>query len=56
MQLILDDPACIDTLLAHYMKFTNARNYIAVIGPAALPDLEETAGYYGQKVVLAAHS
>ena len=54
MQLILNDRECFDTFLAHYGKFTNAWNYIAVAGPKGLPDLDEVCGYYGQKVVLAA--
>lgn len=56
MQLILDDPACFRTLLAHYGRFRNANNYIALVGPKALPDLEERSGYYGQKLVLAAQT
>jgi len=54
MQLITDDPACFQSFLAHYGKFTNVKNYIAVVGPKSLPDLEETAGYYGEKAVIAA--
>ena len=54
MQLITDDPECFDTFLAHYGKFKNAKNYIAVVGPKAMPDLDEKSGYYGQKIVLAA--
>ena len=54
MQLIVEDPECFDTLLAHYGMFKNVKNYIAVAGPKALPDLEEKGGYYGQKVVIAA--
>ena len=54
MQLITDDPACFDTFLAHYGKFKNAKNYIAIVGPKTLPNLEELGGYYGQKVVIAA--
>ena len=54
LQLIRDDPECFRTLLAHYGKFTNTRNYIAVVGPKTLPDLEERGGYYGEKIVLAA--
>ena len=54
MQLITNDPECFNTFLAHYGKFKNADNYIAVVGPKALPDLEEKGGYYGQKVVIAA--
>lgn len=54
LQLILDDPECFNTLLNHYGWFSNVRNYIAVAGPKALPDLEERGGYYGQKLVIAA--
>lgn len=54
LQLILDDPECFNTLLNHYGWFSNVRNYIAVAGPKALPDLEEKGGYYGQKLVIAA--
>ena len=52
IRLICDDPACFDTLLAHYGKFRNANHYIAIIGPKELTDLEEKGGYYGEKVVL----
>ena len=54
MQLITGDPECFDTFLAHYGKFKNARNYIAVVGPKSMPDLDEKGGYYGQKIVLTA--
>ena len=56
IQLILDDPECFNTLIAHYGKFTNANNYIAVAGPKTIPDLDERGGYYGQKIVLAAQT
>lgn len=54
MQLITDDPECFDTFLAHYGRFRNAKNYIALVGPRTMPDLEEKCGYYGQKIVLEA--
>ena len=54
IQLITDDPECFDTFLAHYGRFRNAKNYIALVGPKAMPELEERAGYYGQKIVIAA--
>ena len=54
MQLILDDPECFDTLLGRYGKFKNADNYVAIVGPRSMPDLDEKAGYYGQKLVLEA--
>lgn len=54
MQMIVEDPECFDTLLAHYGMFKNVRNYIAVVGPKDMANLEEKGGYYGQKVVIAA--
>ncbi len=54
MQLITDDPECFNSFLAHYGKFRNARNYIAIVGRKDLSDFEEKSGYYGQKIVLEA--
>lgn len=54
IQLVINDPECFDTFLAHYGRFTNANNYIALVGNKNLPDLDEKAGYYGQKIVLKA--
>ena len=54
IQLILDDPECFQTFLAHYGKFQNADNYLALVGSKDLPDLEEKCGYFGQKIVLEA--
>ena len=54
IQLICDDPACFDTMIAHYGKFSNANNYIALVGEKNRNNLDEAAGYYGQKIVLAA--
>ena len=55
IQLILDDSKCFDVFMAHYgMKFRNAVNYLALVGKKEIPDLDEKAGYYGEKLVLAA--
>ena len=54
MQLVMDDPECFDTFLSHYGKFTCVNNYIAVVGSKKLPNLDELAGYYGEKIVLEA--
>ena len=54
IQLITDDPECFDTLLAHYGWFKNVKNYIALVGPKTLSDLDELCGYYGEQIVLAA--
>ena len=53
MQLCLDDPATFSGGLARYGKFENTRNYIALVGEKG-STLEETCGYYGQKLVLLA--
>lgn len=55
MQLVLNEPNAFDGLMAHYGKFSGVRNYIAVIGKKG-KDLEETCGYYGEKVVLYAQT
>lgn len=54
IQLVLNEPESFNTLFAHYGRFANAVNYIAIVGPKDMPDLEEKAGYYGQKLVLEA--
>ena len=54
IQLVLDDEGCFDTLFAHYGKFTNAKNYVALVGKKSVENLDELCGYYGQKIVLAA--
>lgn len=52
-QLIQNEPRAFDSLLAHYGKFTNVKNYIALIGRKS-PDLEELCGYFGEKLVIEA--
>ncbi|MBQ6229896.1 MAG: nitroreductase family protein [Eubacterium sp.] len=54
IQVIYDDPECFKTLLAHYGKFRNANNYIALVGNEDIDDLGERCGYFGQKMVLKA--
>ena len=49
MQAVYDEPNCFDSFMAHYGKFTNVSNYIAIVG--AKND-QEKAGYYGEKLVL----
>jgi len=53
IQLICDEPKAFKSFLAHYGKFSGISNYIALIGPDT-PALEETCGYYGEKLVLRA--
>ena len=54
IQLVRNDPDCFNTFLAHYGKFKNANNYIAIVGNKSVSDLDERAGYYGQRIVLEA--
>lgn len=53
MQIIYDDPACFQSIMAHYGKFEGVSNYIALVGPKS-PLLEETLGYCGEQLVLKA--
>jgi hypothetical protein len=53
LQLITDEPDAFTGALAHYGRFSGVRNYIAVVGREA-PDLQERAGWYGERVVLLA--
>ena len=54
IQLITDDPECFDTMLGHYGKFSGVNNYIALVGSKKLSNLDELAGYYGERIVLEA--
>lgn len=53
MQLVLNEPKAFCSFLAHYGKFSNVSNYIALIGPKG-ELLDEKLGYYGERVVLLA--
>lgn len=53
IQIIYDEPKCFDSFMAHYGKFSGVRNYIALVGKKS-PKLDETLGYYGEKLVLKA--
>ena len=53
IQIIYDEPKCFDSMMAHYGKFSGCTNYIAVVGKKS-KDLDEKAGYYGEKLVLKA--
>ncbi len=55
MQIIYDEPECFNSRMAHYGRFENASNYIALVGAKA-PDLEERCGFYGEMLVLKAQS
>ena len=53
MQLVLDEPQGFGGFMAHYGKFSGVNNYVALVGKKS-PGLDETCGYYGEKVVLKA--
>lgn len=53
IQIIYDEPRCFDSFMAHYGNFSGVSNYIAVVGKKS-KDLDITAGYYGEKLVLEA--
>ncbi|MBP5403383.1 MAG: nitroreductase family protein [Treponema sp.] len=55
-QLICNDSECFNTFLAHYGKFKNANNYIALVGKKSMNNLDQLCGYYGQKIVLTAQT
>lgn len=53
IQLVRDEPGAFTGLLAHYGRFRGVRNYLALVGPDT-PELDRTAGYYGERIVLEA--
>ena len=51
MQICYDEMEAFDTFMAHYGRFDNVKNYIAIV---AKKGMEEKVGYYGEKIVLKA--
>lgn len=51
IQLVIDEPKAFGSLMARFGHFSGIRNYIALVGKKS-PDLEETCGYWGEKIVL----
>lgn len=49
MQIFYNEPNCFNSMLAHYGKFSNVKNYIAIV---AKKEEQEKSGYYGEKLVL----
>ena len=49
IQAFYDEPKCFNSFMAHYGKFENVKNYIAIVGNK---NEQEKAGYYGEKIVL----
>lgn len=53
IKLLFDEPKCFDSMMAHYGKFSGVENYISLVGEKSA-DLDEKAGYYGEKLALKA--
>ena len=51
IQVFYNEPNCFNSAIAHYGKFTGVKNYIALVGKKS-STLDETLGYYGEKLVL----
>ena len=54
IQTVYDEPGCFGSFMAKYGTFSGCTNYISLIGPVELPDLDERCGYYGELAVLEA--
>lgn len=55
IQLVTEEPEAFTSMLAHYGKFSGVRNYIALVGKKT-PELDELAGWCGEKLVLKAQA
>lgn len=53
IQLVTEEPRAFGNFFTHYGAFSGVRNYIALVGVND-DTLSERAGYYGEKIVLAA--
>ena len=51
IQIVTNDPDAFNTMTAHYGKFSNAVNYIAIVGKKS-KDQDTECGYYGERLVL----
>lgn len=54
IQIIYDEPKCFNSMMAHYGKFSGVNNYISVVGKKDDSNIDEKAGYYGEKLVIKA--
>ncbi|MBR1643799.1 MAG: nitroreductase [Bacteroidales bacterium] len=51
IQLVTDDPVAFSGRMAHYGKFSQVNNYLALVGRKEA-GFEERLGYYGQRLAL----
>ena len=54
IQLVLNEEEAFGT--SHYGNFVNCKNYIVIIGNKKDKELDEKAGYYGEKIVIKAQA
>lgn len=54
-QLVTGEEKAFGGLMAHYGKFSGVKNYVALIGKKG-KDLQEKAGYFGERVALTAQA
>ncbi len=53
IQLVTDEPEAFGGFMARYGKFSNVRNYVALIGKKGA-ELDETLGYCGERIAIRA--
>lgn len=53
IQVVYNEPKCFGSMMARYGKFSGCENYFAIVGRKG-SDLDEKAGYYGERLVLKA--
>ena len=51
IQFLTEEPEAFDSLLAHYGRFENVKNYFALVGKKG-DDTDEKVGYYGERLVI----
>ena len=56
MQLVSNDREAFSGLSVHYGTFEGVHSYIALIGKTSFENLEQLAGYYGEKCLLKAQT
>lgn len=55
LQLVTNEPNAFGGFMAHYGKFTDVHNYIALVGRKGR-ELDEKLGWYGERIVLLAQT
>ena len=55
MQLVLNDTKALSGIMAKFLRFSGASNYISMVGKQS-PSLQENLGYEGERLVLLAQT